>query len=78
MKPVSVSEARKQFSRLLARVESGEEVVILRRGKPVARLVAVSTRPRRPGRLKGKIWIAPAFDDPLPEEIAAPFRGEGD
>jgi len=62
---VNVHEAKTHFSRLLARVEAGEEVVIGRAGKPVARLVAYRARrpPRRPGALRGQIWIADDFDD---------------
>ena len=47
-------------------------------GKPIARLLPLGPRrqPRKPGYLKGKIWIADDFDDPLPEEIMAAFRGE--
>ena len=60
---VNVSQAKTQLSRLLARVEAGEEVTITRRGKPVAQLIACKPRKeRRPGRLKGKIVIP---DEPL-------------
>ena len=47
-------------------------------GRPVARLLPFEPRrePRQPGLLKGKIWIADDFDEPLPEEIVAAFRGE--
>ena len=66
---VNVSQAKTQLSRLLARVEAGEEVTITRRGKPVAQLIACKPRKeRRPGRLKGKIVIPDDFLDPLPEE----------
>lgn len=70
MVQVNVHEAKTHLSRLLARVEAGEEVIISRAGKPVARLVLVA-RPkvrRIPGRDKGKIWIAPDFDE-LPKEL---------
>ena len=76
MKVVNVHEAKTHLSRLLERVEAGEEIVIARNGKPVARLVPVSTEPRRPGRLKGRLRIGADFDAPLPEGIAAAFRGE--
>lgn len=70
MDPVSVHEAKTHLSRLLQRVEAGEEVVIARDGHPVARLVPVAERrPRRPGRLKGSIRISRDFDAPLPEEL---------
>ncbi len=76
------------LSKLVADVEQGGKVVIARAGKPVAKLVAVkkkktATKPkptvdRKPGFMKGQIWIAPDFDDPLPEDIMKAFRGEGD
>ncbi|MDD9990644.1 MAG: type II toxin-antitoxin system Phd/YefM family antitoxin [Rhodospirillales bacterium] len=76
MTVVNVHEAKTQLSRLLARVESGEEVVIARRGEPVARLVACKQRKvRRPGRLKGKIVIPDDFFDPLPEEELKLWEG---
>jgi antitoxin (DNA-binding transcriptional repressor) of toxin-antitoxin stability system len=55
-----------------------EEIVIAKSGRPVAKLVRVTLEPRRPGRLKGRIQIAPDFDEPLPEEILAAFKGEGE
>ena len=75
MVEVNVHEAKTHLSKLLARVEGGEEVLISRAGKPVARLVAVAPkRVRRiPGRDKGKIWIADDFDGPLPPELLALF-----
>jgi antitoxin (DNA-binding transcriptional repressor) of toxin-antitoxin stability system len=51
----------------------GEEVVIARAGKPIARLVPINTKPKtkgRPGALKGKIWMAEDFDEMTPEELA--------
>jgi prevent-host-death family protein len=72
MEPVSVHEAKTHLSRLLQRVESGEEVVIARGGDPVARIVPISPKqPRKPGRLKGTVHIADDFDAPLPEELWA-------
>ena len=70
-------EAKTNLSRLVERVEAGEEVVIGRAGKPVARLVRYQPEQRRrvPGALKGRIHIADDFDE-LPEEVAAAFRGE--
>lgn len=78
MSAVNVHEAKTHLSRLLDRVSRGEEIVIARSGDPVAKLVPYTPPPREPGRLKGKIRIAPDFDAPLPEEIARAFRGEGD
>jgi prevent-host-death family protein len=66
---VNVLEAKTQLSRLLDRAAAGEEVVIARAGRPVARLVAVSPdAPARPlGMLRGRGWIAEDFDAPLDE-----------
>ncbi len=71
---VNVHEAKTQLSRLLARAEAGEEVVIARGGKPVARLVSVeSPRPvRRFGAMRGRLTVDDSFFEPLPEaELAA-------
>jgi prevent-host-death family protein len=65
---VNIHEAKTHLSRLVERVEAGEEITIARAGRPVARLVPVQQRrPRRPGLWKGRVVISPAFDDPLPE-----------
>lgn len=70
MTTVTVHVAKTQLSKLLAMVEAGEEVVILRGKEPVARLVpAEPPRPvRRFGALKGKISVPDSFFDPLPDE----------
>jgi prevent-host-death family protein len=75
--PVNVHEAKTHLSRLLERVEAGEEVVIARNGRPVARLVPFSRRsgPRRPGGWSGRVHMAADFDS-LPDELTAAFRGE--
>lgn len=69
-------EAKTNLSKLVERVAAGEEVIIAKSGRPVARLVAYSEdrAPRRPGRLAGKIWISPDFDDD--DEIIAAFYGD--
>jgi len=60
----------------LARVEAGEDVVIARRGQPVARLVACKAPVKRqPDVLKGKIVVPDTFFDPLPEEELAAWEG---
>lgn len=71
-------EAKTNLSRLLERVEAGEEIVIGRNGRPVARLVPYRgpSGPRRPGAWRNKVQFTDDFDD-LPPEIAAGFRGEG-
>ena len=76
MKTVNIHEAKTHLSRLLERVADGEEIIIARAGKPVAKLVPLKPKPRRPGSLKGKIRIHSDFDEPLPDDIAAAFRGE--
>ena len=61
---VNVHQAKTELSRLLARVEAGEDVVIARRGEPVARLVACKARiKRQPDVLKGKIIVPDSFFD---------------
>jgi prevent-host-death family protein len=73
---VNVHEAKTQFSKLLKRVGAGEEIVISKAGKPVARLVPVNERPtkRIPGSAKGKVFVSKDFDAPLPEAILASFE----
>ena len=72
----NVHDAKTHLSRLLERVAQGEEVIIAKSGRPVAKLVRVTGEPRKPGRLKGKIRVGADFDEPLPAEILAAFRGE--
>jgi len=70
----NISEAKAQLSALIRRVEEGEEVVIGRGGRPVARLVPFDrgAERRKPGALKGRIRIAPDFDE-LPDDLAEAF-----
>ena len=72
MKQVNIHEAKTHLSRLLEEVADGEEVVIAKAGKPLARLVPYQPglKPRRLGGLKGKIHLGPEFDEPLPPDIA--------
>jgi prevent-host-death family protein len=72
---VNVHQAKTHLSRLLARVEAGEEVVIANAGRPVARLVPIGERPakRVPGSAAGQFVVPDDFDDPLPEEILKDF-----
>lgn len=80
MPVVNIHEAKTHLSSLLSRMESGEDVVIARNGKPIARLAPIETRsPRKPGRFKGQIEIHPSFDDPLDEELIEVIEnGHGD
>ncbi len=76
MELVNVHHAKTHLSRLLDRVAAGEHIVIAKNGRPVAKLVPLTGEIRQPGRLKGKMRIASDFDAPLPDDIAAAFRGE--
>ncbi|MEE3040263.1 MAG: type II toxin-antitoxin system Phd/YefM family antitoxin [Candidatus Latescibacterota bacterium] len=69
MEIINVHEAKTHLSRLLQRVEAGEEIVIGRAGQPAARLVPYEPKreKRRGGQWKGKVWISPDFDSPDPE-----------
>jgi prevent-host-death family protein len=68
---VNVHEAKTHLSKLLEKVSLGEEVIIAKAGKPVAKLVAIdSERPRfRLGSAKGEFVVPDDFNDPLPKEI---------
>lgn len=64
---VNIHEAKTHLSRLLDRVQAGEEITIAKAGKPIARLTAVRERPERRVPGNDKIIIHDNFDDPLPE-----------
>jgi prevent-host-death family protein len=66
---VNVHEAKTHLSKLLARVEAGERIIIAKAGKPVAELGPINERPARRilGQDRGLVIIHPEFDDPLPE-----------
>ena len=73
----NVHEAKTNLSRLLAQVEAGEEVIIARRSRPVARLVSYNPRGKRqPDVLKGKVVIPDDFFEPLPEKELKAWEGE--
>jgi prevent-host-death family protein len=73
---VNIHEAKTHLSRLLERVAAGEEIVIAKAGKPIARLSPVTTSGKRVlGLDKGRVFIADDFDAPLPEEILREFEG---
>jgi len=74
MKQVNIHEAKTHLSALLKLVEQGKEVIIARKGKPIAKLTEFKQKKkkRKLGRLKGKGWIADDFDI-LPDEIARAF-----
>ena len=74
---VNVYAAKTNLSRLLDRAAKGEEIVITRNGRPVAKLVAAvpSRKPRKLGSLKGRIRIGKDFDAALPDDILDAFEG---
>ena len=86
MKTVNMHEAKTQFSRLIAAIEKGEEIIIARAGKPVARIVRVGVGAsrakghdpvvRRTGGLRGKAWTSKDFDEPLPDDILDAFASD--
>ncbi len=73
--PINIHEAKTHLSRLVDRAAAGEEIVIARAGKPLARLVAYAppAKPRTLGTARGQIWIAPDFDE-VDEEITRLFE----
>lgn len=72
---VNIHDAKTRLSQLIARVEAGEEIVIARAGRPVARLAPLKARlgPRRLGQLDGKFRIPDDFNDPLPADVLEAF-----
>jgi prevent-host-death family protein len=74
-------DAKTNLSKLVALAEAGEDVVIARGGTPVVRLVRIEAaarqRPKPPASWKGKVWIAPDFDE-FDAEMEALFYGDGE
>ena len=70
---VNMHKAKTELSKLVVRATEGDEVVIMRNGEPVAKLVPIR-KPRVGGEWRGKIWISPDFDDPLPDDILDAFE----
>jgi len=81
MQITNISDAKASLSKLIEKVLKGDEVIIGKAGKPVAKLVPydLETSPRQlgVGNWRGKIWLADDFDE-LPEEIEQLFTGEVD
>jgi len=77
---INITAAKGQFSKLVGRVTAGEEIVITKAGKPIAKLVPYRTGKKRRGgqNLLGITYIAEDFDGPLPPEIQKYFDGEGE
>jgi prevent-host-death family protein len=78
MSKVNIHQAKTQLSRLVDRAAGGEEIIIAKSGKPVARLIPyrLDDEPRRPGYLRGKIRIKKSFEQPLPKDLLAAFDGQ--
>jgi len=70
-------EAKTSLSRLVDRAAGGEEIILSKAGKPLAKLVPFqrSPVPRQPGGWEGLVRIADDFDDPLPDDLQAAFEG---
>ncbi len=80
MKQFNVAEAKARFSELVDAAAQGDGSIIAKAGTPVAMLVPLGHGKRAPikfGTLKGKIWIADNFDDPLPEDVLGEFEKGG-
>jgi len=77
MQIVNIHEAKTHFSKLIDAVVHGDEIIIAMAGKPVAKLIPISKKPkRRIGVLKGQIKISKDFYEPFPEDIIAVFEGQ--
>jgi prevent-host-death family protein len=76
MDTVNLYEAKTKLSQLVERAAAGEEIIIAKAGRPLARLVPLAKRttPRPLGLLAGKVEIGDDFDDPLPDEIMRHFE----
>lgn len=72
---VNVHQAKTHLSKLLERVRLGEEIVVAKAGKPVAKLVPFESpvADRKPGSARGKFVISDDFDAPLPDDILKDF-----
>lgn len=69
---LNLYEAKTQLSALVEQAAAGEEIIIAKNGKPMAKLVPFKQRPlRKPGKHKGKIWMSHDFDAPMPDVVDA-------
>jgi prevent-host-death family protein len=78
MQAINIHEAKTHLSRLVEQAAAGEEIIIAKAGKPLARLVAyapLAQTPRKLGMFKGALNIPDDFDAPLPEEVLRLFEG---
>lgn len=78
MDTINLYEAKTNLSQLVDRAAAGEEIVIAKAGRPMARLVPLRRRttPRPLGLLRGQVMLGDDFDAPLPEEMIRAFRGD--
>lgn len=77
MQTVNIHEAKTNLSRLVEEVAAGQEIIIAKAGKPMARLVPLGAAPkkRRLGLFKGQLNVPDDFDAPLPQDVLASFEG---
>lgn len=78
MEPVNIYDAKTRLSQLVDRAAAGEDVIVSRHGRPLARITALvppAKAPVRFGLLKGRVKIAADFDAPLPDDVLAGFEG---
>ena len=77
MQTINIHEAKTHLSRLVDEVVAGEEVVIAKAGKPMAKLIPFipATKKRKLGLLAGKLSVLADFDAPLPDDVLASFEG---
>ena len=75
---LNLYDAKTQLSSLVEKAADGEEIIIAKNGKPLAKLGPIQPVRRKPGRLKGKIWMSKDFDAPMPDVIAAFEAGAND
>jgi prevent-host-death family protein len=78
MDTVNLYEAKTNLSQLVERAARGEEIVIAKAGRPLARLVPLARRtaPRPLGLLAGEVEVGADFDDPLPDGMRRAFKGQ--
>jgi prevent-host-death family protein len=76
---INIYEAKTHLSKLVDQAAAGDDVIIARAGKPVARLTRLkeAKRPVRFGLVKGAVKVAKDFDAPLPDDVLAQFEGRG-
>lgn len=77
MQPINIHEAKTHLSRLLDQASAGEEIVIARAGRPIARLVPLTTKKSRTlGLARGQLRVSDAFGHARAEDIAEMFNGQ--